>query len=138
MGRELIFDAIGKRSVISFFYGGSRRIAEPHVLGYDHGGDLTLYAWQLSGCNGQSWRNFHFDKMHGIALTGAQFSNVRRGFNPDDWALTQIVCCVSKHGAVCWPDPSGSSVTRGACAACQRAHLSKQLGRHPESRLSMR
>ena len=136
MSSGLVCDAVGKRLVISFFYTGSRRIVEPHVLGYDHGGDLTLYAWQVSGCNGQSWRNFHFDKMHGIALTGAHFSDVRRGFNPNDWALTQVICCVSQQAGACWPEPRGLSVRRGACAACRRPSFSQHPARHADSSLS--
>lgn len=92
MSRELICGAIAKQSVISFSYTGSQRTAEPHILGYDRSGDLTLSAWQLSGGSGQGWRDFHFDKMRGVALTGAQFSCARPGYNPNDSTLTRIIC----------------------------------------------
>jgi len=127
MGKQFIYDAIGARSIISFLYTGSRRIVEPHVLGYDHGGELTLYAWQPTGCNGQNWRNFHYHKIHGIALTGGYFSNARPGFDPHNWDLTEIVCCVSRPGAVCWPDPRGASLERRRCEACERRYISEQL-----------
>ena len=92
MSRELICGAIANRSVISFSYTGSQRTAEPHILGYDRSGDLTISAWQLSGGSGQGWRDFHFDKMRDIALTEIQFSGARPGYNPNDPTLAQIIC----------------------------------------------
>lgn len=92
MSKELICDAITKRSAISFLYTGSQRTVEPHILGYDRGGDLTLSAWQISGGSGQGWRDFHFSKISGVALTGTQFSGPRPGYNPNDSTLSRIVC----------------------------------------------
>jgi predicted DNA-binding transcriptional regulator YafY len=92
MSKELICDAIAKRLAISFLYKGSQRTVEPHTLGYDRSGDLTLSAWQVSGGSGQGWRDFHIDKMRGIALTATQFSGARPGYNRNDSTLAQIIC----------------------------------------------
>jgi hypothetical protein len=91
MSNETICDAIAKRLVISFNYTGKQRTVEPHTLGYDRAGDLTLCAWQLSGGSGPGWRDFHYKKMSGIELTGAQFPGSRPGYNPDDSTLVRIV-----------------------------------------------
>jgi hypothetical protein len=119
MSAQRISDAIGNRSLLSFFYTGCRQIVEPHILGYDHAGDLTLYAWQVSGSNEQSWRSLHVDKMHGIALTGIQFSDVRPGFHAIKWSLTQIVCCVSQNETACCSTARVMSVERGVCPSCE-------------------
>lgn len=92
MSKELICEAIAKRSCISFFYTGSQRTAEPHIVGYDHAGDVTLSAWQISGGSGEGWRDFHVSKISGIALIGTPFSGPRPGYNPQDSTLSRIIC----------------------------------------------
>jgi predicted DNA-binding transcriptional regulator YafY len=92
MSNEAICNAIAKRLVISFNYTGKPRTVEPHTLGYDRDGDLTLSAWQLSGGSGTGWRDFHFKKISGFALTGSQFPGARPGYNPNDSTLTRIIC----------------------------------------------
>lgn len=87
-----ICDAIRDRAVLRFTYKGSVRTVEPHLLGYDSDGDLTLSAWQLSGGSGQNWRDFHVAKLSGIARTGSHFSGPRPGYNPNDRTLDRIVC----------------------------------------------
>lgn len=92
MSKEVICGAISTQSVISFSYTGAARTVEPHALGYDRGGHLTLSAWQLSGGSGQGWRDFRFDRMRDIVVTDVQFPTTRPGYNPNDSTLTQIVC----------------------------------------------
>lgn len=92
MSEEIVCDAIGKRLTLSFVYSGSQRTVEPHILGYDRGGDLTLSAWQVSGGSGQGWRDFHFVKMTAIVATGTCFSAPRPGYNPNDSTLSRIIC----------------------------------------------
>lgn len=87
-----ICEAISKRYILVFYYNGSRRIVEPHLLGYDSDGDLTLSSWQLTGGSGEGWRDFHVDKLSGLATTGATFSGSRPGYNPNDSTLERIVC----------------------------------------------
>ena len=84
--------AIGMRSIIEFTYDGSRREAEPHLVGYDADGDATLSAWQLSGGSGQGWRDFHLDKLSGLSITRQTFLRARPGYNPNDSTLVRIVC----------------------------------------------
>ena len=92
MNQTLICDAIRERKLLSFLYQGKRREVEPHLLGYDSDGDLTLSAWQLSGGSGQGWRDFHVSKLSGPTKSLTRFLGARPGYNPNDRTLRQIVC----------------------------------------------
>lgn len=87
-----ICEAIASLQIIQFTYKGKIRTVEPHALGYDSDGDLTLSAWQLSGGSGQDFRDFHVDKLSGLATTGERFAGARQGYRKDDKTLSRIVC----------------------------------------------
>ncbi|WP_367275167.1 WYL domain-containing protein [uncultured Erythrobacter sp.] len=87
-----ICDAIRDRQVISFLYKGRTRTVEPHLVGYDNDGDLTLSAWQLSGGSGQGFRDFHVSKLSGLTISPQTFAGPRPGYNPNDKTLSRIVC----------------------------------------------
>jgi len=87
-----ICDAIRDKRIISFRYKGAIRTVEPHLVGYDSDGDLTLSAWQLSGGSGQGFRDFHVGKLSGLTITDQAFAGPRRGYNPRDRTLDRIVC----------------------------------------------
>ncbi len=87
-----ICDAIRTRRIITFSYDGSLRRVEPHQLGYDHDGDLTLSAWQLSGGSGVDWRDFHIAKMSERTITAESFSGPRPGYNPNNKKMSRILC----------------------------------------------
>lgn len=89
---DTICRAIAERKTLTFFYRGSRREVEPHLVGYDSSGDLTLSAWQLSGGSGQDWRDFHVSSLSALSITDRSFSGPRPGYNPNDKTLTRIVC----------------------------------------------
>jgi predicted DNA-binding transcriptional regulator YafY len=85
-------DHIKNKSVISFSYKNTTRVVEPHLLGHDKDGDLTLSAWQLSGGSGQGFRDFHVSKISGVATTGKNFERARLGYNPNDRTLSRVLC----------------------------------------------
>lgn len=91
MSRDLICNAIANRQVLCFRYSGRVREVEPHLLGYDGDGDLTLSAWQLIG-TGSGWRDFHVSKASGLATTGKTFAGARAGYNPSDSTIDRVVC----------------------------------------------
>ena len=78
MSQATICKAIRERRVLSFLYSGTRRTVEPHLLGYDSDGDLTLSAWQLIG-TGQGWRDFHVSKATVLTITDKTFASARQG-----------------------------------------------------------
>lgn len=88
---ELIKRAIEERRLFSFIYDGRRREVEPHLLGYDRDGDLTLSAWQIAGETGEGWRDFHVAKLSGAAIGLTTFAGLRPGYNPRDSTLSRIV-----------------------------------------------
>lgn len=92
MSSDLICKAIAGRMVISFHYKGVNRKVEPHIVGRDGDGDLTLSAWQLSGGSGVGWRDFHISKMMGVTVTDEAFPGARPGYNPNDTTLKQVLC----------------------------------------------
>lgn len=87
-----ICQAIPDRMVILLYCDGRPRQVEPHIVGYDSDGDLTLSCWQLSGGGGVGWRDFHVSKLGGLSITEQQFSGPRPGYNPNDKTLDRIVC----------------------------------------------
>jgi predicted DNA-binding transcriptional regulator YafY len=91
VGYQEICRAIKERRVISFYYSQTMRTVEPHLVGYDGDGDLTLSAWQLSG-TGQGWRDFHVSKLTGLSITDRIFSGARSGYNAWDKTIDRVVC----------------------------------------------
>lgn len=87
-----IFSAIKAMKLITFHYDGSLREVEPHQVGYDHDGDLTLSAWQISGGSGVGWRDFHTAKITGLAATAGTFARPRPGYNPQNRKMARILC----------------------------------------------
>ncbi len=92
MSQDTICNAIREQKLLSFMYSGRRREIEPHLLGYDSDGDLTLSAWQLEGGSGRGWRDFHVSKLSGLTIGLTGFSGARQGYNPNDETIARIVC----------------------------------------------
>ncbi len=90
--KDTICAAIRSKSVITFRYDGSVRTVEPHQLGFDRDGDLTLSAWQLSGGSSVGWRDFHIANASGTATNGQSFLGPRRGYNPQNQKMSRILC----------------------------------------------
>ena len=90
--RREICNAIHRRKLISFLYKGRRREVEPHLLGYDSDGDLTLSAWQIAGGSGTGWRDFHLSKLSGLTIGLTEFSGPRPGYNSKDQTISRIIC----------------------------------------------
>jgi len=91
----LLCNYIRRREVIRLSYDGDTRIVEPHLLGTDADGDLTLSAWQRSGPTPSGWRDFHVKKMENISPTGHNFRFARTGYNREDTTIQTIICRVS-------------------------------------------
>lgn len=87
---RIISTAIKTRRVIEFRYKLLKRRVEPHTLGYDKRGRLTLQGWQLTGWN-RGWRNYRLDKLDNLATTDRSFDEPRQGYNRTDPTLSQIL-----------------------------------------------
>lgn len=73
--RQLIQEAISRHESIEFGFGGYRRVVQPHIIGKNEEGVITLFAWQtLSGKdNATGWRHFRLDGLTGLLPTGRHF-----------------------------------------------------------------
>jgi hypothetical protein len=91
---DLLCQAIEQMLVAEFRYKGSWRSVEPHALGYNRRGTLTLCAFQLSGGSGKDWRDFHVDLMTDITISNEAFCAPRDGYNPQDSTLTNIIAAL--------------------------------------------
>lgn len=89
---QIICKAIADKQLITFRYKGSMRTVEPHLLGYDGDGDLTLSAWQLVGGSGEGWRDFHVAKMAALSVLDRAFPGSRPGYNRWDETIDRVVC----------------------------------------------
>ncbi|MCB4862357.1 WYL domain-containing protein [Sphingobium sp. PNB] len=91
MSEQQIANAIRHKLVLSIRYKEEVRVIEPHLLGYDRDGHLTLSAWQISGIR-PGWRDFHVEKLRAMSTTGQTFAMPRKGYNPMDTTMTRVVC----------------------------------------------
>ena len=89
---RIICEAIKGLHCLTFYYKGKLRTVEPHLLGYDSDGDLTLSAWQLSGGSGQDFRDFHVSKISGLTTSHSTFVGPRPGYNPNDSTMSRVLC----------------------------------------------
>jgi hypothetical protein len=64
---------------------------EPHAVGYDSSGQLTLSGWQLSGKNGQGFRDFRVNDIRLLTVTQQQFAGPRPDYGGADKTMQRIV-----------------------------------------------
>jgi len=92
--QDIICEAIQGKQLLSFMYENRLRTVEPHLLGYDHSGDLTLSAWQMSGGSGRDWRDFHVSKLSSLAIAQGRSEVPRPGYNPRSEKMARVICCI--------------------------------------------
>ncbi len=85
-------EAIRRQQVVEFSYEGRTRSVEPHAVGYDHTGALTLHGWELSGGRTQGFRGFTVREIRTLTVTGRQFAGPRPDYTPDALPLHTVVC----------------------------------------------
>ena len=85
-------EAIRQQRVVEFAYAGGSRSVEPHAVGYDDDGRLTLTGWQLSGKNGPGLRDFVVKSMRLLTVTGRRFDGPRPDYDHECSAMRRIVC----------------------------------------------
>ena len=85
-------DAIRERRVVEFAYAGGSRAVEPHAVGYDDAGRLTLTGWQIAGKNGPGLRHFPVKAMRLLTITSRRFDGPRPDYDPELTNLRKVVC----------------------------------------------
>lgn len=89
---DTICAAIHRRAIILFWYDGSKRKVEPHLLGYASNGNLLLSAFQIYGGSGSDWRDFLVSSMSGLSITEEIFQIARQGYNRNDRKFSRVIC----------------------------------------------
>ena len=84
-------DAIREQRVVEFAYAGGSRSVEPHAVGYDESGRLTLTGWQLTGKNGPGLRAFPVKSMRLLTITSRRFDGPRPDYDPAHTNLRKVV-----------------------------------------------
>lgn len=92
MDIEIIIFAIEKQRVLTVTYKGSIRTVEPHALGIDHNGDVTLSCWQRSGGSGEGFRDLHIDRIDLLAVTDQTFPGPRSGYSRNSKKFSRVFC----------------------------------------------
>lgn len=89
-----IIAAIQGKRLLSFTYDGQPRIVEPHTLGIDTKGHLTLCAFQVGGGSrsgaSTGWKNFRVEGMSDLAVLSARFIAPRPEYARFDKAFREI------------------------------------------------
>lgn len=90
-------DAIERKEIIQFRYGGKLRVAEPHLYGWNaESRREILSVYQIGGESGSSplpaWRTFYAARITDLSGTGLYFKTPRSGFNPEDPVISILYC----------------------------------------------
>lgn len=99
----VICDAISKRLVLQFHYGGGLRIVEPYRHGRSTAGNEVLRGYQVSGYsasrNPSGWRLFDVRKIGQLRAAPETFSGHRPGYAAKDPAMRFVHCQLGeRHG----------------------------------------
>lgn len=90
---DVICRAIRARKSIALVYKGSRRTADPHILGFDDSNRLILSAVQTSGGSGVGFRTYTVKGLSHVAETGRHFTP-SQDYRPRDPLFERIICQV--------------------------------------------
>lgn len=95
---SLLCKAIQEKKVVTFYYGGGQRSAEPHCYGVSKDGKELLRAFQVGGYsssgNPVGWKLLHLDELTGLQITDQTFPGPRPQYNPADKAMARVISCL--------------------------------------------
>jgi hypothetical protein len=90
--------AIREKKVISFYYLGGVRSAEPHCYGVSKEENELLRAYQIGGHsesgNPIGWKLLRLDELSNLQMTNQHFAGPRPQYNPEDKAMARVICCL--------------------------------------------
>jgi hypothetical protein len=101
--RTIICDAIRKRLLLEFRYGGLPRVVEPYAHGISTRGVEVLRAVQVGGASnsggfgyGKLWA---LEEITALRITAETFPADDPNYNPDDSAMQSIHCRIESEPA---------------------------------------
>jgi len=88
MSSELV-TAVNERRIITFWYSGLARTAEPHTYGlHKDTGHEVLSCFQTAGFSHSGelpgWRLYRLSEIANLSLTADVYPQTRPGYNPND------------------------------------------------------
>lgn len=99
MLESLICEAIRRRSLLMYEYGGLIRVVEPHLYGVTGAGAELLSGWLRPGYSRSDpqggWRTWRVDRISSAQRLDHPFDGPRPGYNPGDPRLARVVCALS-------------------------------------------
>ena len=98
--KTIICEAIRKRLLLEFRYGGLPRVVEPYAYGVSTRGEEVLRAIQVGGSSnsggfgyGKLWT---VEQITALRITNETFPADDPNYNPEDSAMKSIHCCVER------------------------------------------
>ncbi len=90
----ILKDAIKRKRLVQFHYGGHVRKVEPYVVGQLTSDNMALRAWHLEGFTEShrepSWRLYLLKDIRSLRVLDEVFDEPRDGYNPDDSMMSHI------------------------------------------------
>lgn len=87
---DTIAESIREMRCIEFMYDGTRRTAEPHIIGHSATGKLMLSAFQTSGGSGVHFRSFDVARISNLSIS-TPFDGPRPGYNRGDRSFLRVL-----------------------------------------------
>lgn len=88
--------AITRRSLVMFEYGDLIRVVEPHRLGVNGAGQVTLSGWLRAGYSrtdpAGGWRTYLTSQIRALQLLDAPFAGSRPGYAAHDARMREVLC----------------------------------------------
>lgn len=93
---RVIINAIDKREMVTFLYMGEKKMVEPFILGTNkETGKYLLRCYipeQMAKYeSSKNWELFELDKIEKLMITPVRAKIYRRGYNPEDPDMAEII-----------------------------------------------
>jgi hypothetical protein len=105
-----ICEAIARRLLLAFDYGGSRRVVQPYCHGFTRSGAETLRAVEVNARGRAFGKLWTVAKIQNLLLTTEPFTPDDPDYNPDDSAMAGIHCRVTRAQSSARTPSDGSTI----------------------------
>lgn len=95
ISKDVICEAIERKAVLSFYYGGGQRVVEPYLLGINELGRLILVGYQVGGYSESGefppWRSFELRSVRNLEAIDKSV-RPRKGVVSKDFGIRERLC----------------------------------------------
>jgi hypothetical protein len=100
--KKIICDAIRKRLLLEFRYGGLPRVVRPYCHGISNRGIEVLRAVQVGGSSNSGGFGFGklwtVDEITALRIMSETFPADDPNYDPNDSGMQTIHCCIERNG----------------------------------------